>query len=150
MENYLITKDTIAILKKDKQTIIYDVENYRVINKNIKTVLNLNCNFYGSTLIGRKKSAENILDIKYKVPIVLDEASDITLLQLSSLRKEETLLLVLNKIVSYQEVLNKLVIKCINNQEFEVNISKNCFEKLLLNSFKLNNVLKWRKSVNSL
>ena len=150
MENYLITKDTIAILKKDKQTIIYDVENYRVINKNIKTVLNLNCNFYGSTLIGRKKSAENILDIKYKVPIVLDEASDITLLQLSSLRKEETILLVLNKIVSYQEVLNKLVIKCINNQVFEVNISKNCFEKLLLNSFKLNNVLKWRKSVNLL
>ena len=150
MENYLITKDTVAILKKDKQTIIYDVENYRVINKNIKTVLNLNCNFYGSTLIGRKKSAENILDIKYKVPIVLDETSDITLLQLSSLRKDETILLVLNKIVSYHEVLNKLVIKCINNQEFEVNISKNCFEKLLLNSFKLNNVLKWRKSVNLL
>ena len=150
MENYLITKDTVAILKKDKKTIIYDVENYRVINKNIKTVLNLNCNFYGSTLIGRKKSAENILDIKYKVPIVLDETSDITLLQLSSLRKDETILLVLNKIVSYHEVLNKLVIKCINNQEFEVNISKNCFEKLLLNSFKLNNVLKWRKSVNLL
>ncbi len=150
MENYLITKDTVAILKKDKQTIIYDVENYRVINKNIKTVLNLNCNFYGSTLIGRKKSAENILDIKYKVPIVLDEASDITLLQLSSLRKDETILLVLNKIVSYHEVFDKLVIKCINNQEFEVNISKNCFEKLLLNSFKLNNVLKWRKSVNLL
>ena len=150
MENYLITKDTVAILKKDKKTIIYDVENYRVINKNIKTVLNLNCNFYGSTLIGRKKSAENILDIKYKVPIVLDEASDITLLQLSSLRKDETILLVLNKIVSYHEVFDKLVIKCINNQEFEVNISKNCFEKLLLNSFKLNNVLKWRKSVNLL
>ncbi len=150
MENYLITKDTVAILKKDKQTIIYDVENYRVINKNIKTVLNLNCNFYGSTLIGRKKSAENILDIKYKVPIVLDEASDITLLQLSSLRKDETILLVLNKIVSYQEMMDKLIIKCINSQVFEVNISKNCFEKLLLNSFKLNNVLKWRKSVNLL
>ena len=146
MENYIINNKTIAILKNNNKTIIYDVDNIRVINKNIKRVLDENCSFYGSSLSGRKKSAKNILNIHYKVPIIVKE--DVILLQVSNIRNKECLFLVLNKIVDYKLENQKLKIICINKQVFLINISKNSFEKMLINSIKLNNILKWQKSEN--
>jgi len=55
---------------------------------------------------------------------------------------------VLNKIVDYKLENQKLKIICINKQVFLINISKNSFEKMLINSIKLNNILKWQKSEN--
>lgn len=146
MENYIINNKTIAILKNNNKTIIYDVDNIRVINKNIKRILDENCSFYGSSLSGRKKSAKNILNIHYKVPVVVKE--DVILLQVNNIRKKECLFLVLNKIVDYKLENQKLKIICINKQVFLINISKNSFEKMLINSIKLNNILKWQKSEN--
>ena len=135
MENYLINENTIAVQKRSKQTIIYDVENIRVINKNIRSILNLNCNFYGSSLLGRLKSASKILNIKYKIPIIINE-NNVILLPIKSLRHEDTLLLVSNKIIKYEEQDAKLKVYTINNQEFILNISKNSFEKMLLKNVK--------------
>ena len=146
MENYIINNKTIAILKNNNKTIIYDVDNIRVINKNIKRILDENCSFYGSSLSGRKKSAKNILNIHYKVPIIVKE--DVILLQVNNIRNKECLFLVLNKIVDYKLENQKLKIICINKQVFLINISKNSFEKMLINSIKLNNILKWQKSEN--
>jgi len=146
VENYIINNKTIAILKNNNKTIIYDVDNIRVINKNIKRILDENCSFYGSSLSGRKKSAKNILNIHYKVPVVVKE--DVILLQVNNIRNKECLFLVLNKIVDYKLENQKLKIICINKQVFLINISKNSFEKMLINSIKLNNILKWQKSEN--
>ena len=146
MENYIINNKTIAILKNNNNTIIYDVDNIRVINKNIKRILDENCSFYGSSLSGRKKSAKNILNIHYKVPVVVKE--DVILLQVNNIRNKECLFLVLNKIVDYKLENQKLKIICINKQVFLINISKNSFEKMLINSIKLNNILKWQKCEN--
>lgn len=148
MENYIINKNTIAILKYENKTIIYDVENIRVINKNILSILNLNCNFYGSSLNGRKKSIKSILNIKYKIPILIDEDNNIILIQTNSLRKRNCLLLVVDKIIDYEETNNKLKITCANKHIFEIKLSINSFEKMLINSLKINNILKARKTLN--
>lgn len=146
MENYLITKNTVAILKKNNKTIIFDVEKTRVINKNINKVLENNCNFYGSSLTGRKNCAKNILNIHYKVPIIIE--NNIILLQLNSIKEYECLFIVLNKIVDYKNFEKSLKIICVNNYVFINKISRYSFEKILINSIKLNNILKWRKSTN--
>ncbi len=148
MKNYIINDQTIAILKHDQETIIYNVENKKVINKHIKSILENNCLLHGSSMEGRIKSAKKILNIKYKVPILISEAENIILLQIDCLRNKECLFIVANKIINYEEIQNKLIIKCINDQEFIVNISKYSFEKMLINTIKLNNYLKWSKNVN--
>ena len=146
MENYIINNKTIAILKKNNMTILYDVDNIRVINKNIKKVLDENCSFYGSSMLGRQKSAKNLLNIHYKVPIIIKE--DIILMQINNIRDKECYFLVLNKIVDYKYENQKLKISCINNRVFFLNLSRNSFEKMLINSIKLNNILKWQKNAN--
>ena len=146
MENYIINNKTVAIRKKNKKTIIYDVDNIRVINKNIKKVLEHNCNIYGSDLSGRKKSAKSLLNIYYKVPIIINK--NLILIQINNIRNDECLFLVLNKIVDYNYYDNLLRVFCVNNIKFNIKISKNSFDKLLINAIKLNNILKWQKSTN--
>jgi len=146
VENYIINNNTIAILKRNNTTIIFDVKKTRVINKNIKKILDYNCNFYGSSLNGRKQSAGKLLKIHYKVPIVINK--NIILLQLNGIKDKECLFIVLNKIIDYKYLNKNLHILCTNNQIFNSNISKNSFEKMLVNSIKLNNILKWQKISN--
>ncbi len=148
MKNYLIDNDTVALLKKRDKTIIYTLDDLKIFNTNYKFILEYNCNYYGSSLDGRKKSAKSILNVKYRVPIIVDESHNIILLQLNSSRDKECLFLVANKILDMEEENNQLKITCINKQEFYVNLSKKSLEKMLLQSFKLNNTLKSRKITN--
>ena len=150
MENYIITNKTIAILKKNNKTIIYNVDKVMVFNKNINKILEYNCNYYGSSLDGRKKCAKNVLNIKYKLPIIIDIENNITLIQLNSSRLKNCLYLITNKIINYEMNNNLLKIICVNNNVFYVKISLNSFEKMLIKSFKLYNILIWRKNANFL
>ena len=121
MQNYIIDKNTIAVLKHNLQTIIYDVENIKVINKNIKKVLDENCNFYGSSLVGRKKYSQKYLQINYKVPLIISEFNNIILIQINALRDNECLFIVLDKIKDYYIENDKVVIKCVNGIIFKTN-----------------------------
>jgi len=150
VEKYIINNKTVALMKKNNKTIIYNVDKVYVFNKNINKILDFSCNYYGSSLEGRKISAKNILNVKYKLPILIDEKNNITLIQINSPRNLKCLYLVTNKIVDYEEYNDNLKVICVNNINFYINISKNSFEKMLIKSFKLNNILFWRKNTNFL
>lgn len=150
MEKYLVSNKTIAVIKNKKKTIIINVDKVVVINKSIKNILEFNCNYYGSSLDGRIKCAKDILNIKYKIPIVIDDKNNIVLVSLNSPRNSSNVYLVTNKILNYEIVNNYLRVFCLNNINFRVKLSKNVFEKLLLNSIKIINTLNWRKNVNLL
>lgn len=139
MKDYIINNKTIALLKKNNKTIIFNVENEVVINKNIKSIIENNCLLYGSNMKGRLVYAKNILKKTYKLPIFINK--NIILLPLNSLRNEESLIIILNKIIDYKYKNNILYIKCLNNKIFSCNLSKNSFENLIINGVKLNNNL---------
>ena len=145
MNNYLITKATIGLKKINNKTIIYDDNQTKIINKNIKTILEYNCNYYGSSFYGRRKSSQIILDKKYKVPIMLEEKNNLVLIFINSIRKKECMILNVNKIINFFEENNQLKIICWNNYIFKENISKLSFEKLIVNSIKLSNILNYHK-----
>ena len=150
MENYIINNKTIGLLKINNKTIIFNVDKTKVINKSIRQVIDYSCKYYGSNLNGRICSAKYILGDKYKIPIVIDDFNKLILISLSSIRNNICLFLIFNKIVDYSIENRYLKIKCANNVNFYVKISKNIFEKKLLKSLKLNNVLFERKNVKFL
>ena len=145
MNDLIINKNTIAIKKEYNKIIIYNVEKVQVINKTLNKYLNDNCLLYGSNLNGRISYAKNILNKSYKVPIIISD--NIIFLPINSIRKDICYLIAFDKIIDYKEKNNMLVIKCTNNYEFEVNISKYCLEKLIIYAIKINNYLKWSKRV---
>lgn len=127
-----------------------NVDKTIVINKSINYILEYNCNYYGSSLDGRISCAKDILKIKYKIPIILDDENNIAIISLSSPRNNYNIYLVTNKILNYELSNSLLMIYCLNNVTFRIKLSKNVFENLLLKSLKLINVLNWRKSLNLL
>ena len=141
--DYILTNDTIALLKSNNKTIIYSVDNYKVINKNIKRIINDNCLINGSSINGRLDAAKRILNKSYKLPLKIND--NIILLQLNSLRSNDCLFLILNKIISYEYTNSYLKIICVNNNVFYNKISKNSFEKIIANAVRLNNYLNWKK-----
>lgn len=150
MENYIINNKTIGLLKLHKKTMIISVDKVEVFNISINRILEYNCNYYGASLKGRRNSAKNILKIQYKVPIIIDDKNNLIIIQLNSPRNKVSLFLVTNKIINYENYYNFLKIYCCNNVNFKVKISKNIFEKLIIKSIQLNNILNWRKSINLL
>lgn len=150
MEKYIINNKTIALLKINQKTIIFNVDNVLVFNKHILSILEENCIYYGSSLKGRINSSKKLLNEEYKIPLLVDDINNIILIQINSPRKKYCLYLVANKVINYLENDNLLEIKCINNTIFKVKITKNNFEKMLLKSFKINNILFWRKNTKFL
>ena len=146
MENYIFNKNTIAVLKKKKKTIIIDVDNIRVINKNINKIINNNCLLYGSSLNGRKEYARVILNKTYKLPIFIND--NIMLLQINSIRDKNCLFIVLNKFINYKIINNNLLIELANYNYLLSNLSANSFEKIIINGIKINNKIKSKKITN--
>ena len=144
VENYIITNKTIAITKKYKKTIIYDVDNIRIINKNINKILELNCNFYGNDINFIKKQVKNVLNIHYKIPIIINNS---VFIQLFNLRSNNCIFININKIIDYKINDNKLEIICYK-RKFILDLSKSTFEKNLLNGVKLNNIINIKKTTN--
>ena len=146
MENYIFNKNTIAVLKSKKKTVIIDVDNIRVINKNINKIINNNCLLYGSSLNGRKEYARVILNKTYKLPIFIND--NIMLLQINSIRDKNCLFIVLNKFINYKIINNNLLIELANYNYLLSNLSANSFEKIIINGIKINNKIKSKKITN--
>lgn len=146
--NYFINSSTVALLKDGKKTIIYDVEKSVVINKSIRSIIEFNCNYYGHSVNGTKKAIKKLLNIKYRVPIVVSISNNYTLIPVGNIRNDMCLFLVTSKIIDYEKCNDYLEINCVNNNKFKVNFSINSFEKLLINSIRINNLLINRKNNN--
>ena len=149
MEKYMLTENSVAIMKIFKKTIIINVDNIQVFNKSLNKILEYNCTFHGCNCVGRKKAAQKILNCKYKVPIVVSEEKNIVLIESNSPRSNVCLYLVVSKIIDYHYLDNKLLeIICVNNIKFRLKISKKSLENLVIKSIRLNNILNYRKNTN--
>lgn len=146
MHSFYFDDNLIAVIKNNKKTIIIDVNNIRVINKNIRYILNHNSLFYGSTIEGRKKYIKNNLKKSYKLPYIINK--NIILLSIGNIRNNNYLLINLNKIIDYKCINKNVLVRCVNNYIFNTNISKISFENNFINSFKIYNQIKWQKSNN--
>ena len=146
MEKYLDINNIIAIIKEKRKSIIIFVDNIVVINKNIKKIIDELCILNGSSLEGRIKYAQNVIKKAYKVPIVI--CDNCVLLQLESWKKDSMICLNACKILNYKVTNNNMLIRCVCNYIFKIDISKSRLERMLINYIKLNNQIKWQENAN--
>ena len=71
MKSYKITENTLAIVPlSKKKTVVYENHDYFILDKNVSSVINENCEYYGSSIDGRLKECSwiNLGNIKKIVP----------------------------------------------------------------------------------
>ena len=87
MKKYKINDNTLALIPLNKhKTVAYEDHNYYIIDDKVSSVLNENCEYYGSSVSGRLKGSYSLMGFSYKTPIVVSEQDNMIFFPTSSPR----------------------------------------------------------------
>ncbi len=147
IEEYFINEDTLLLIPKDKKTTkIFDINGEYIIKKNIFTVVEESCQYYGSTYNGRYVSAKKTLDMDYKLPIIIDEVKEVVLFPTCSPKLSKCIWICVNNVENYSKSKKNSIIKFINGKNCEVDVTINILENQILRATLLLMKLKKRKN----
>ena len=74
--SFIIDRYGSQVSKKTMQQIIENGEEY-IINNNSTKILEHSCEYFGSSLEGRKEGTKKLLGITHKSPIIIEESRNI-------------------------------------------------------------------------
>lgn len=87
MNNYIINKKTMAIKAiNENKSIVYEVGKEFEVNKDSLYIIKKSCFVYGSSFKGRVEGSRELIKIKYKVPIIIQEENNIVFFPMKSPR----------------------------------------------------------------
>lgn len=87
MNNYVINKDTLAIVPYLKgKSIVYENNHEYIVNKSPRRIISLNCDFNGSSFEIRKQVTSKLTGDAYKVPMLLNNKENIIMFPTESPR----------------------------------------------------------------
>lgn len=145
---YEITKNTYALIGKDKQTTEIIERNKRfIINNSVINILKESCEYYGSTLDGRIRGSKKLLGMCYKLPVIIEGSNEIIFFPTSSPTKEDCCWIASNHIASYKAVDNNTCITFTDGQAETFALSYEAFENQIFRSTKLLFQLRNRKNL---
>ena len=148
INKYEFSKGTLAIVPNDDDTslILEDEERYIVHDKPFH-IMEESCKYFGSSYNGRKEGARNILGAEYKVPIVIEDSSNLIAFPTTSPQADDCCWISLKRVHNiYKEDNNTTRILFDNNKDIIVPCSFRSVENQLSRASRLDLVLKNRKN----
>lgn len=146
INEYFINEDTLLLVSSGKTTTkIYDKDGTYEINDKIMNVVEKSCNYYGSSFLGRCVGSKSILNMNYKLPIIMDEVKEVIMIPTSSPNNSDCYWLCLNNIENYYKKGNKIVIEFSNKMNYEIENSYYTVENQILRGTLLLTKLRKRK-----
>jgi len=145
MENYEISEDTLAIIGDNfGNTKIIEKNQEYEISKRAYEIMDENCKYYGSSYNGRLKSAKEILDCSYKLPIVMEESTMLIFFPTKSSLLEDCCWINYNAIEENENKGSKTLLKLINSKEIMIDMSLLSLKNQIYRSTRLESVLRQR------
>jgi competence protein ComK len=87
MNNYVINRDTLAILPNGKgKSLVYDGLEVYEVNMSPTLLIKRNCLLNGSSYEGRLKSSDYLINCKYKTPILVNDKHNLIFFPTNSTR----------------------------------------------------------------
>jgi competence protein ComK len=124
LEEYEINEDTQAILPIDStKSVVYEQDAEYIVNQPSNKIINYNCNFYGSSYLGRCEGTKKLTGIKTKYPIIIEESRQIIFFPTSSTRNQQTQWISLNNIKSIEKKSDHSIIIFDNDKKINFDIS---------------------------
>lgn len=141
--NYEITYETELIIPiNDKcSKVIENGEEY-IVEKNSLKILEHSCEYFGSSLEGRKEGTKKILGITHKSPIIIEETRKIIFFPTNSPDRKDCSWINLEKIDKYYRTDKKttsILFKC--GKKVDFNISYGSLTNQILRATRLKFIL---------
>ena len=147
INEYFINEDTLIIVPDDNNsTRIYDNDGIYNINTKTFNIINESCLYYGSSYGGRYIGSKKMLEMNYKLPIILDEVKEVIMIPSCSPNSDKCCWICLNNIENYRKTNNNTTIYFTNGIEYEIDISYASIENQILRATLLLTKLRKRKN----
>lgn len=142
--DYEINANTLAIMSLNENTckVIEDMDMF-LLNCNSFQVIERSCEYFGSTLEGRKIGTKNLIGVTHKQPIIIEESTNIIFFPLISPNNPLCTWISFNNILKYEKGKDskKSIIYFKNGQQLEVPISIGSLTNQIFRSSRLQVVL---------
>lgn len=145
MENYEINDDTYAVIGTlEGKTRILERENEYVVENDAYHVMDENCKYYGSSYKGRIEASKEILDCSYKLPIIIEETSNLIFFPIKSSILEDCTWLNLDNILKVEKEGTKSKVIFPNGKYILLDSSKLSLDNQIYRATKLSAIMKKR------
>ncbi|MBR2247739.1 MAG: competence protein ComK [Bacilli bacterium] len=145
--NYEVSKGTLAIVPNNEESsLVYEDEERYIIKEKPFKIMEDSCKYFGSSYNGRKESAKSILGAEYKVPIVLEESSNLVVFPTTSPRAEDCAWISLKHVKRIKRIdstSTKIIFN--NDREIIVPVSFRSVENQLSRASRLDLIMRNRK-----
>jgi len=102
---YEISKGTLAIIPNDdNNSLVYEDNDRFIVEETPFQIMEESCKYFGSTYKGRKESAKEILGAEYKIPIIIEDSSNLIVFPTTSPTSDDCYWLCLNRIKNIEKV----------------------------------------------
>ena len=138
MKNYEINSNTLALVPlSKKKTIAYENHDCFIIEAKLSKIMDINCQYYGSSIEGRLKGTYSLTGYNYKAPIIISEDKKIIFFPTCSPRLKECAWINLNNINQVLDKKEKSVVEFNNKESLTVDTSYKIINNQYLRSLKL-------------
>lgn len=150
--NYEINEGTMAIIPiaPNQSKILEGGEGY-IIDKNSLDLIDYSCKYFGSSFEGRKEGARAILNLSYKVPIVVENSRSLIFFPTSSPTSPDCYwisLKAIDSVIEKQYNSCKIIFK--NRVELEIPVSKRIIDNQILRASRLDLIIRDREQENNI
>lgn len=144
---YEVSNGTLAIVPNERESsVIYEDEERYIIDQNPFKIMEESCKYFGSTYKGRKDSAKEILGAEYKVPIIVEDSSNLIIFPTTSPLAEDCIWLSLKRIKKFDRIdSNNTKILFDNNVQLIVPCSYRTIENQISRASRLDLIMRNRK-----
>ena len=145
---YEISRGTLAIVpNEEKGSVVYEDEERYIVNQRPFEIMEESCKYFGSTYEGRKNGAKEMLGAEYKVPIIVEDSSNLIVFPTTSPQSDDCVWISLkrvNKIIKIDSNNTKIIFD--NNKEIIVDSSYRTIENQLSRASRLDLILRNHKN----
>ncbi len=140
MKDYLINKNTLALIPLGKKkTIIYEDHDCYVIDSRINKIMDINCQYYGSSLENRIKGTNKMTGMNYKVPILLSEKPATIFFPTCSPRLKDCAWINLDNVDKVINLEDKCQVEFLNKEKLDFDSTYRVINNQYLRSLSLKN-----------
>ena len=145
--NYEINEGTLAILAKNKKSLILEDDKKYVVDSLPFDVVDHSCKYFGSSYEGRREGTKEILHINYKVPIIVDNSRNLIFFPTNSPISYDCSWLSLKSIKSIKEGdFNTTDVIFNNGVSINIPVSKRTMDNQILRASRLDLIMRNRNS----
>ena len=145
---YEINRGTLAIVPKENvKSIVYEDECTYEVEETPFPIMEESCKYFGSTYEGRKDGAKEMLGAEYKVPIVIEDSSNLIVFPTTSPLSEDCVWISLKRVEKIEKIdSNNTKIIFDNKTEIIVDSSYRSIENQLSRASRLDLILRNHKN----